>query len=586
MSTMNKGGSTLPAGTYLTLVDRNNHDKPFFATVGENFPLSDGQITFSKFPGWTQAEVPICDGLMLTVEQVEGGTLVVTDADNPKATVRAELDGVLTYFRPATAEDNGALHYTIHVGIDGKLCEQYYLTIQTKTGAPFTGITFSCSPKLPLYGSDGLATQRIDNVNGATKLPYTRKGSENTLILADFFTQTFTLHADPPQLVSFGSNSITATLKSTLVFTSNEMRELYGKYAKNQQMWQSFEVYLIKKDVDGQSPENFVSGTQLEYFYPPYQDDDDPSIQAGPSGSFSLAAGQRSFRVNAQPITVSKDSTDISQEVRIKLTYTNTGLVEQFPVDTGETGNIGILIRGNSDWAYSEEALEYSGLHLPADYGGNEPCYHRNQDSRVTLTYNANKALSQSQEMGLSKLGINGLEKDSFDIDSAGLYDVSTLTGAANARYLRCSLTLSPKNPTMVNDALVNYPATVNMSEYLNQALISAKFTDTSGQSTSAKVVRVEEGTFLPTDDIAKSILSSDAIFELSSFDKDVPIQIPIDLTVITGVAFEARGFSYANYKVALTVELLDNDGNSIPYSSASDYIIYTNAKILAYKVG
>ena len=36
----------------------------------------------------------------------------------------------------------------------------------------------------------------------------------------------------------------------------------------------------------------------------------------------------------------------------------------------------------------------------------------------------------------------------------------------------------------------------------------------------------------------------------------------------------------YANYKVRLTVVLLDASGNELDGTKASDYIIYTNARI------
>ena len=53
-----------------------------------------------------------------------------------------------------------------------------------------------------------------------------------------------------------------------------------------------------------------------------------------------------------------------------------------------------------------------------------------------------------------------------------------------------------------------------------------------------------------------------------------------IDFTPLTGDAFEEKGYTYANYKVRLTAVLLDQGGNEIDGTKASDYIIYTNARI------
>ena len=58
-------------------------------------------------------------------------------------------------------------------------------------------------------------------------------------------------------------------------------------------------------------------------------------------------------------------------------------------------------------------------------------------------------------------------------------------------------------------------------------------------------------------------------------------IQIPIDYSILTGGEFETQDLTYANYKVTLTVSLLDAAGKELEGSKASDYIIYTNAKVL-----
>ena len=47
-----------------------------------------------------------------------------------------------------------------------------------------------------------------------------------------------------------------------------------------------------------------------------------------------------------------------------------------------------------------------------------------------------------------------------------------------------------------------------------------------------------------------------------------------------TGEAFERKNYTYANYRVRLTVVLLDDKGNELDGTKATDYIIYTNARI------
>ena len=54
-----------------------------------------------------------------------------------------------------------------------------------------------------------------------------------------------------------------------------------------------------------------------------------------------------------------------------------------------------------------------------------------------------------------------------------------------------------------------------------------------------------------------------------------------MELTVTTGAGLESGGNTYANYRVLLEAKLLDSNGAIITGSAASDYIVYTNAKII-----
>ena len=555
-------GSAFPNGTYLTLVDRSNRNKAFFAKLGDgSSPLSaENMLTFSAFPGWSQEEIPLCDRLDLTAT-ADSGTFISLDSSEG-ATIRAKLDGKMTYFRLATADDASDLpRYGITVGIEGLVREEYYLTIQTPAGdSSFVNVGFECPNKIPIDGNLGLATKRIDNIgNDGKKRPYSRSGSENQLIMADFFVQEFTIESDSPALISPGSNTIIATLRTALKFKDG-MKQKYQTWADNQTLYQSFDIYLVEQNDDIQIPRNFANETTLSYSY-----------SGGPSDSVVLTGSESSYRICADSMVVSSGSIPnegIVQEATIYLTYTNAGIIEQFPIQPTSESSIGILICANSDWAYTKPALEYTSLHKP---GQDAPptLYHRDEASGVTLTYNAYQDISGSQSKGLSQLGVNGLEKSSFDISTAGLYDASTLKDVESARYLRCTLTLHPK----VSQG--NYGNAVTLGNYLTKALISAKVTNTNGQLVNATV--------LGSDATSQDIHSSGSIvFSLGdSFDHSIPIQLPIDLTVITGTAFEGQSFTYANYRVKLIVELLDENQGVIAYSTADDYIIYTNAKVL-----
>ena len=48
-----------------------------------------------------------------------------------------------------------------------------------------------------------------------------------------------------------------------------------------------------------------------------------------------------------------------------------------------------------------------------------------------------------------------------------------------------------------------------------------------------------------------------------------------------TGDPFEAKGHTYGNYRIDVVVALRDSHGTVIKVTRATNYVIYTNAKIV-----
>ena len=173
--------------------------------------------------------------------------------------------------------------------------------------------------------------------------------------------------------------------------------------------------------------------------------------------------------------------------------------------------------------------------------------YYRQVVDVATLTYTT--AIPNGAQEPVGQLGINGREDDSFGIDSVAYYSVATLNEAAQADSMRCELQFYPKNSD---------------SKYSTEAVTvpySAGFQiELDGQTLNGD----QNGTI--------------SFGEGNHIDPDLPVTIHIPLTIKTGAQFE--GGTYSNYKVQLKVSLWKGD-KKIEGSAATDYIIYTNAKIL-----
>ena len=541
-SSQGEAKGTLPPGTKLTLVDRSNKDQAYF---GSSDLLEGSTLYLSDMTG--SNEPYLCDGLGLTYAEDNAGKFIEVDKDASPTVRVADANGVFHYFRLAKGEEQQ--HYSITVGKE--LQEQYYLTVQTPDGNEsqrnsIVNIAVRCPDKLPVPDNNGLPTKRVKNDGGEE---YARFSNENRFVLGNFFQQDIQVTANSEELMSSDANTIRADLTATITFVDGQ-KDNFVIWASGKDLYQRFKLFLqfTNPSISTNSPRHFADGTTLNVTFK--NGDTKVGTMSCPLSS-SDAAIQLPFPVSIPVEQTVEDSLTLTAE--IELEFTPTAIQNQFESGTSDEGHPGITVWGETCLAYSAASLDYSSQR--EEDGDLSKRYYRDDTQPATLHYNAYENFSGSMVTGVSQLGVNGLEDEVFSIPTGGLYNVSVLPAAANATTLRCTLRLEQKQDGGYSP--------VNIGDYLS-AVVSAVVTYNG----------VEE-TLNPTS--SKNFTFD---FDLShGFSKDVPIQIPINLSVITGTQFETKGYLYTNYKVVLETELLNGE-TLIDGSNASDYIIYTNAKV------
>ena len=529
------GATALPAGTKLALVERGNANKAYFCQ--KSFGTS---LPFASFDGWAEAPHPyLCDGLELTAQESETGLYVKTQPEN--ATLRIGED----YYKIPEGTETGTdgKTYAITVQATKNLREEYYLTILTPDNAPITNFTITQSSKLQVpEGAGNLPTKLVNNEGGQK---FTRNGYENQIILANFFTQKVsvtTSNSNP--LMSGSNNTIGATLTATIGFANDTAAQLFRDYGSSKQLHQRFDLVLKLCQGDSVTQTSLASGTTLEVTY--RKNGKDISTATVPvSGS----AAKLTFPGDG--IQVSELTGDLTLEAQVLLTYTDPGILQQFPTRDSEDTTTGILVCANSYLAYSAPSLAQSSSPIPASDSNNRR-YYRHETGATSLHYVA------TGSNRLNQLGINALESGEATaaIDSSAQYVLSSLNAATQAATLRCTVTLQRKT----DDGSYQEDTTVPF-----QAAIGVTVVGSDGRTQDFPA---QNGNI--------------ADFELlNGIDNSIPIQIPVTLHIGTGSALESAGGYYANYRVVLTAQLLNRSGVPIPNSQASDYIVYTNAKIV-----
>ena len=154
----------------------------------------------------------------------------------------------------------------------------------------------------------------------------------------------------------------------------------------------------------------------------------------------------------------------------------------------------------------------------------------------------------------MTKLGINGHEVNG-EVTALGYYNVLNITEEElnKASQLKFTLYLYQKNEDETYSA-------VDINEYLRDVKLEG-----------------QQGTLIDSNGVSAYdfVFGKDELsFEAGSF------EVKSTYSIVTGDELESESKLYANYKVQLSVQMLDSSGSYIANSGCSDYIIYTNAKI------
>lgn len=547
-STAEAGKTLLPSGTRLTLVDRQTKQYYTYTTTGtENLhkfdfaqmKTADGQTAFRP--------VYICDLLNMKVsdlvtEEAEGTTYYVIENDPAKATVRVGT----TYYRRAEENDKDARKYRITI-TEASKSEGYYLTVQVPETAGYSVINNRLN-----YG----AISRKEGTLPA-KITSDEKKSGSGYVVYNGVEQEFTVSttrvhngSEMSDTVMENGDSVKIKLQSTLKLTEAG-KDRFDKVGPSE-FYHRFDVSLKKylKELNG--GEYDVIGTEnVSYTYTLKGN----GLNVKKEDKFQNVAGLDTLTLQYGGSDMKKalekakdDNTAVTVTAEITLTYVTA---DHFPKrNTSDTSdNSGISVMAVSRIANTDNQLPITTNKRTQE---DTKRYYTENPSRAILEYSAIAGISDATR----QLGINPSDavNSSDTIETRAKYDYSSVDSAVlkKAAKIRYTLELFQKNQ---DGAYAENP--LEIGEYLKSMRMEA-----DGELSSSS-----EGT-------------SCQWTKLFNSSEDKQEFAYIDFTPLTGEAFEAKGHTYANYKVRLTAVLLDQDGKEIDGTKASDYIIYTNARI------
>lgn len=542
--------------TKLTLVDANNNDKTYHSTASDaKFNKTTGELDLTNISGFKP--VTMNDVLLryasVTAAESSDGTLV--EADEATATVKTS-DG--KYYRPAGESETGAYKITVSANIDTPknandemiISENYYLTINI----PETGSSKKVIKNFVNYYS-GNKPRKL-NGNIPTNLVQVTNNDTGAYVIANFFKQEVSVDAHDPEEITASNNFIHATMTSKISIDQS-LRDTFNGYKSDDfNMYQAFKFSMKNFDEkDAAANARIIAGTSVSVDYSILDSSDTELSNAKISKTETLSEAKDSYMLMYPDSVYNYINSDTNGSITVKadisLTYGTAGIIDQFPERKDGDTKTGIGVNAASYVAYSQNNIENSSISASGVMPARR--YYRKAMTVAQLNYNvAESTVLESKDSPFSQLGINAkdMTTEEMAITANAIYDLSALSRSTKDSGKKIQYTMR----LYVKDNSGDYKQTNDISKYLSSFTLE--------NATSSSGLNGKECVFT------------------TDYNGEEQNTAVTKFTVKTGKAFEEQGLTYANYRVELTAVLLNDNNSVVNGTTASDYVVYTNAKI------
>ena len=614
-------GSSLPAGTQLSLIDCQDNSKVYYYTMdsdtGNTIPLT----AFKDSSGKTFQAVSIGELMGVTATQDNNGSFIKVDAEGvpdgvpdgvskedgktyTAPTVKIKTANGYEYYRKIETDEKGT-RYAVTVD-ESKLKdgvgliststvhENYYLVITVADITSGTNLNGSVQTKI----TSNDIPFHLNYRTRKGKVPDKHSNTASTYQISHGYEQDLT----ESKAVTGVIKKVTATDSSMTVDVIDKITIPSGQaFNKQDELYQKFSGSLIKTLENPQSTSaevfpNGTTGTAAFYVYVMegtskkyYTYADGNWTEAGSTEKKALeyewtainglmdlplsTNGTIDSSVNLQQIRdiVKNNQNEFYVEVKMNAKLPANGL-DVIPESQlkGDLPTNYTKLTYTSQLATTRKSLSYSTAR--ALQQSTKISYYRDEAAGVQLTYEADE---------IGQLGINLLDlqnsyldaaKENTIIDTTARYDMSTIKDLSSilaaSNGIQFSIQLLNKNTTQDTEG---YADALKLDDYMK---VSVK-------SKNAGEVQLTDDNKAYTWTVPRSSYwnADNKIMKASSiFDGDImtqAIQLKVNIKNV-----DQLKHLYSNYKVVLSVGIIDRNGNVVGNTTAADNIIYTMARV------
>ena len=615
-------GSSLPAGTQLSLIDCQDNSKVYYYTMDSNTGNTIPLTAFKDLSEKTFQAVSIGELMGVTATQDNNGSFIKVDAEGvpdgvrkedgktyTAPTVKIKTENGYEYYRKIETGESGT-HYAVTVD-ESKLKngvgpiststvhENYYLVITVADITSGTNLNGSVQTKI----TSNDIPFHLNYRTRKGKVQDTHSNTASTYQISHGYEQELT----ESEAVTGAIKKVTATDSSMAVDVVDKITIPSGQaFNEQDELYQKFSGSLIKtlkqENSQSTSAEVFPNGTTgTAAFYVYVMDGTTKKYYTYANGKWTEAGstetkaleyewtainglmdlplstnGKIDSSVNLQQIrkiVLDKNQNKFYVEVKMnaKLPANGLDVIPESQLE-GDLPTNYTKLTYTSQLATTRKSLSYSTARELLQ--NTKISYYRDEAAGVQLTYEADE---------IGQLGINLLDlqnsyldaaKENTIIDTTARYDMSTIKDLSSilaaSSGIQFSIQLQNKNTTQATES-IEYADALKLDDYMKVVV----------KSENAGTVQLANDKKAYTWTVPKSSYwdANNKIMKASSiFDGDImtqAIQLKVNIKNV-----DQLQHLYSNYKVVLSVKIIGQDGKGVENTTAADNIIYTMARV------
>lgn len=605
---------SLPEGTQLSLIDCQDNSKVYYYTTDSNTRNTIPLTAFKDSSKNAFQAVSIGELMGVTATQDNNGTFIKVDAEGvpdgvPKEdgktytapTVKIKTANGYEYYRKMET-DEPRTRYAVTVdesklkdgvGPISTVHENYYLVITVASGTNLNGSvqTKITSNDIPFH---------LNYRTRKGKVTDTHTNTASTYQISQGYKQKLTESEDVTGVIK----KVTATDSSMTVDVIDKITIPSGQAFNDQdELYQKFSGSLIKtlENPQSTSAEVFPNGTTgTAAFYVYVMEGTSKNYYTYANGKWTEAGskeikaldyewtainglmdlplstnGTIDSSVNLQQIRdiVKNNQNEFYVEVKMnaKLPANGLDVIPESQLEGAILTNYTKLTY-TSQLATTKKSLSYSTAR--ALLQDTKISYYRDEAAGVQLTYEADE---------IGQLGINLLDlqnsyldaaKENTIIDTTARYDMSTIKDLssilASSNGIQFSIQLLNKNTTQATES---YGDALELNNYMKVVVKSENVgtvKPTYDKDNKAYTWTVPRSSYW---DAGNRILNASSIFDGDIMTQAIQLKVNIKNV-------DQLKHLYSNYKVVLSVGIIDQNGNVVGNTTAADNIIYTMARV------